>query len=642
MIPIVRLKTVLTAAALSMIVLAAPARAQHYVDSPYFIDAIEDGSLPRLSDRLPDEPLVMDVTKEGLTPGRHGGVIRTAMRRSKDTRQMVVYGYARLVRYDRNLDIVPDILKSVDVEKGRVFTMHLRKGHRWSDGAPFTTDDFRYWWEDIANNESLYPVGPPAALKVNGELPQVQILDDYTVRYSWSVPNPNFLPKLAGASPLYIYAPAHYLKQFHAKYQSPEKLEDLVEEAGAKSWSALHTKKSKAYHNQNPDLPSLQPWTLKTAPPSQRFEFVRNPYFHRVDSNGLQLPYVDKWVVIVTERKLIPLKAATGEVDLQSRYLKMEDISLLKQSEDEYGFSTKLWRNGKGAHMALFPNLTHRDPKWRKLLRDVRFRRALSLAINRYELNRVIYFGLAVEGQNTLLPESPLYRPEYREKWAKFDLDRANRLLDEIGLTKKDGRGIRLMPDGEPLEIIVETADAGTEQPDVLQLISDSWAEAGVKLHIKPTSNDILMQRIFSGDTVMTIASGWENGMATADMAPDALAPIHQDQYQWPKWGQYVETGGESGEAVDMDSARELEQLYKAWYLAENVEEKRLIWQRMLDIHMENVFTIGIIAGTLQPVVVRNGLHNVPDTGIWNWDPGAHFGVYSPDLFWFDEGVGES
>lgn len=641
MIAVTRRLRSLTLAA-CMVLATGAAAAQTYTDSPYFRDSVSDGALPPVAERLPETPLVMDVTEKGLKPGRHGGVIHTAMRRSKDTRQMVVYGYSRLVRYNRQLDIVPDILKSVEVEKGRIFTLHLRKGHRWSDGHPFTTEDFRYWWEDIANNENLFPVGPPAALKVNGELPQVRILDDYTVRYSWSTPNPNFLPKLAGASPLFIYAPAHYLKQFHADYQDTDKLAQMVEEQGAKGWSSLHTKRSKAYHNQNPNLPSLQPWVLDTEPPSQRFEFIRNPYFHRVDQNGLQLPYVDKWIVMVTERKLIPLKAATGEVDLQSRYLKMEDISLLKQSEEQYNFTTKLWRNGKGAHMALFPNLTHKDPKWRNLLRDVRFRRALSLAINRYELNRVIYFGLALEGQNTLLPESPLYEPEYREKWAEFDLKRANKLLDEVGLTEKDGRGIRLWPDGEPLEIIVETADTGTEQPDVLQLVSDSWADAGIKLHIKPTSNDILVQRVFSGETVMTISSGWENGMATADMAPDALAPIRQDQYQWPKWGQYVETGGESGEPVDMEPAKELKQLYKAWYLAEDIKEKRDIWHRMLTIQMENVFTIGIIAGTLQPVVVRNGLHNVPDNGIWNWDPGAHFGVYSPDLFWFDETAGAS
>ena len=611
--------------------------AQGYISAPFFDEQEAAGKLPPVAERLPENPSILDVRAMGLEPGRHGGVLRMAMRKSKDTRQMVVYGYARLVKYDRHFNIVTDILEKVDDEESKVFTLHLRKGHKWSDGHPFTAEDFRYWWQDIANNPKLYPAGPPASLKVNGEFPTVEILDEWTVRYSWSTANPTFLPQLAKASPRYIYAPSHYLKQFHVNYEDKEKLDEMVEEAGAKSWASLHNKKSKLYKNNNKKLPSLQPWILTHKSESQRFEFSRNPYFHRVDENGRQLPYIDKWIFTLTDKKLIPLKAATGEADLQSRYLKFEDISLMKQNEEQYDFSTRLWRTGKGAHMALFPNLNHADDNWRKLMRDVRFRRALSLAINRYELNRVIYFGLAVEGQNTLLPKSPLYKPDYRSRWAHFDLKRANELLDEMGLTERDGRGIRIMPNGEPLEIIVETADAGTEQPDVLQLIADSWFQAGVKLHIKPTSHDVLLPRIYSGQTVMSIFSGWENGLATADMAPSDLAPISQNQFQWPKWGQYIETGGKSGEEVDLEAGRELLRLYRQWFLATSKVERTAIWDRMLSIQTENVFSIGIIAGILQPVVVSNRLKNVPEEGMWNWDPGAHFGVYNTDLFWFDE-----
>ena len=117
-----------------------------------------------------------------------------------------------------NFNIVPDILESIDVKDERVFTMKLRKGHRWSDGQPFTAEDFRYFWEDVANNKELSPTGPPSDLLVDGEPPKVEVLDKQTVRYSWSKPNPDFLPRMAGASPLFIFRPAHYLKQFHSKY----------------------------------------------------------------------------------------------------------------------------------------------------------------------------------------------------------------------------------------------------------------------------------------------------------------------------------------------------------------------------------------------------------------------------------------
>ncbi|MDX1738619.1 MAG: ABC transporter substrate-binding protein, partial [Alphaproteobacteria bacterium] len=290
-------------------------------DAPFFQDMVSSGKLPPLANRLPTDPKIIDVKSLGLESGQHGGTIRMAMRRSKDTRQMTVYGYARLVKYNKDLDIEVDILKDIQIDDGRIFTLTLREGHRWSDGAPFSIEDFRYWWEDVANNQDLFPSGPPSNLKIQGHYPIVTYPDANKIRYEWPIPNPTFLPLLAQASPRYIYAPAHYLKNYHADYQDADKLDALVEENGAKNWSALHTKQAKAYHNQNPDLPVLQPWQLAEFATGERYEFHRNPYFHRIDENGLQLPYVDKWIFNITEKKLIPLKAATGEIDLQARYL---------------------------------------------------------------------------------------------------------------------------------------------------------------------------------------------------------------------------------------------------------------------------------------------------------------------------------
>src|SRR5205823_4532732 len=178
-----------------------------------------------------------------------------------------VYGYARLVAYTPSLALVADILEKVDVEDERSFTLHLRDGHKWSDGQPFTAEDFRYWFEDVAQNESLSPAGLPVVLLPHGERPRFEVLDPLTVRYSWPRPNPLFLPALAGAEPLYIYGPAHYLKQFHAKYAEKDALNALVKQVGVRNWAALQHKVGGMYRNDNPDLPSLEPWILKTRPP---------------------------------------------------------------------------------------------------------------------------------------------------------------------------------------------------------------------------------------------------------------------------------------------------------------------------------------------------------------------------------------
>ena len=354
----------------------------------------------------PLEPSIAKVEE----PGHRGGDLRMLVGSSRDTRLLVVYGYARLVGYDRNLELAPDIAKAVDVEDGRRFTFHLRKGHRWSDGAPFTSEDFRYWWQDMATNPKLSPFGPPRELVVEGELPEVEILDPLTVRYSWSKPNPFFLPALAGAEPLFIYAPAHYLEQFHQKYADPAELARLVAADRARDWAQLHGRRDDLYKFDNPDLPTLQPWMIRTRAPAERFIAERNPYYHRVDPEGTQLPYIDRVTLDVVNDKLIPVKTAAGDTDLQARGLVFKDVTFLKQSEEHNQLETRLWQTARGAHLALYPNLNAADPAWRQLFRDVRFRRALSLGIKRDDINQTFYFGLAIGGNNSVLPASPLYR----------------------------------------------------------------------------------------------------------------------------------------------------------------------------------------------------------------------------------------
>ncbi len=195
-----------------------------YQPTPYFAEAVAGDSLPPVSARLPERPMVMSMN--GFRqPGKPGGNLKLLVGKAKDTKLIGVYGYARLVGYDHDLTLQADLLESLEIEEGRIFTLHLRKGHRWSDGQPFTTEDFRYFWEDVALNEELSPSGPPKAMRLGDELPKVEILDETTVRYSWSKPNPFFVPALAAASPLFIYRPAHYLKTLHAAYTGQEALD---------------------------------------------------------------------------------------------------------------------------------------------------------------------------------------------------------------------------------------------------------------------------------------------------------------------------------------------------------------------------------------------------------------------------------
>jgi peptide/nickel transport system substrate-binding protein len=270
------------------------------------------------------------------------------------------------------------------------------------------------------------------------------------------------------------------------------------------------------------------------------------------------------------------------------------------------------------------------------VFRTVDFRRALSLAIHRHEINQVIYFGLAREGNNTVLPQSPLYKEDYVTRWAQFDLAEANEILDGLGLTERDDLDVRLLPDGRRMEIVVETAGESTDQTDVLELIHDSWLKIGIKLFTKPLQREVFRNRIYAGSTQISVWSGIENAVPSAELTPAELAPTDQGQLQWPKWGQYYETGGTAGEPADMALPKRLLDLNSAWINAVDSEEKAKIWHEMLKIHADQVFTIGLVAAVPQPVVVNNRLRNVPIKGLYNWDPGAHFGIHRPDTFWFE------
>jgi peptide/nickel transport system substrate-binding protein len=623
------------AAGFACAVIVPPAHAEPFIETPELAGKVKAGALPPISERLPRTPRVIDLTKLGRTPGRHGGVMRMLMGREKDIRILVYYGYSRLVGYNEKFDLIPDILENFEVEEGRRFTFHLREGHRWSDGHPFTTEDFRYYWEDIANNKKLSRGGPHKHLLVDGKPPKVEFIDARTVRYTWDKPNPYFLSALAGTRALYIFAPSHYLRQFHEKYADAAKLTELVEANNVQDWAKLHRRMATQYMPTNPDLPTLEAWRNTTAPPSSLYRFVRNPYFHRVDTNGRQLPYVNAVTLAMGSASLIPAKTGSGDSDLQGRYLLFDNYTFLKAAEKRGKIKVHLWDRGVGSTVAIYPNLNTNDLVWRELFRDARVRRALSLAVDRESINEVIYFGLGHVSANTVLPESPLYREKYAQAYARFDLKEANKLLDEAGLQKRDVYGIRLLPDGRRADIIMETPGESTEQADVLELVRDTWREVGIRLFIRPTQRDLFRKRIYAGDTLMSVWAGYDNALPTADMSPIDFAPTSKIQYQWSAWGNYFWTKGKAGTAPDLPEATALLDNLRKWQSATTIAAQREAWHNMLDIHASNVFSIGIVNGTKQPIATAPNLRNVPKQGIFNYFPGAYFGIYMPDTFWF-------
>ena len=616
---------------------ALPLRARA-VEAPILQAAVDAGSLPAMADRLPRNPRVMNLAAMGRQVGTPGGTLRTIIGGQRDIRLVPIYSYARLVGYDDRLNIVPDILASVEVDGARTYTLQLREGHRWSDGAPFTADDFRYMWDDVINNEAILRGGPPVDLKADGVVATFEVLDPLTVRYSWPTPNPDFLNKLAAPGPLLLALPAHYMRQFHARHQTPEKLAELIAANKADDWQGLHVKMSRQNRPENPDLPTLEAWRPRTAPPAERFVFERNPYFHRVDETGQQLPYIDQLDLNLASAEVITAKAATGEADLQSQGIGFTDYTLLKQAEKGYPLKVSLWRRTQGSAVALYPNLTCKDAVWRDLFRDVRVRRALSVAINRKELNKVLFYGLGQESADTVLPESPLFRAEYATAWAQYDPDLANRLLDEAGLMRRGG-GARYLPDGRKAGIVVESAGESTLETDVLELVTDHYREVGIALYIRTSQRDVFRSRALSGDVTMAVWQGIDNGVPTADMAPTRLAPTGEDQYQWPAWGLHYSSAETSGVPPELPEAAMLLALLNEWKRSSDSAARAALWHRILAIRADQVFTIGTVSGALQPILRSARLRNVPDEALYGFEPTSYFGAYAPDTFFYEGGA---
>ncbi len=334
--------------------------------------------------------------------------------------------------------------------------------------------------------------------------------------------------------------PAAYLKQFSSQISDAGKLAELVAQNRVEDWVALHQKMSRVVRPENPALPTLDPWCNRTEPPSGQFISSAILTFIAWMRKASNCHTSDRVVLDVSSPGLISAKAGKAKAILQVTNLDFADYTFLKSAEQRYPITVDLWKRTQGSRMALIPNLNCKDPVWRGLFQDVRVRRALFAGDDREEINKAVFYGLGQKSANAILPDSPLYREEYRLAWADLNLDKANALLDEVGLTKRNWDGIRLLPDGRPMTIIVESSGENAFENDVLELVNDHWLEIGVKIFIHISQRELLRRRVKGGDTIMTVGPGLDKRRSDARHVAPRTGPHQCDQLQWPLWGLYA------------------------------------------------------------------------------------------------------
>jgi len=619
-----RLATTLTLLLGAVLTFSQPAGAQtKYHEAPTLTEQVKGGKLPPVEQRLPEQPLVVPVVEK---VGEYGGIWRRAFLGPADANNYVRVVYDGLFRFSPDgADIEPKIALGAKASSDyKVWTILLRKGARWSDGAPFTADDILFWYKDVLLNKDLMPAVPGWIRNTDGTAAKVEKLDDYTVQFSYNEPATLFLTAVAnqdGADGSYaMFLPAHYLKKFHAAYTPKDELDKQAQAASFKTWTELFLTRATPY--LNPERPTMAAWSPVTRVSDQVFTLKRNPYFVGVDKDGNQLPYIDEVrFTYFADQQALNLAAIGGNFDMQARHIQMTNYPVLKEQEKSGKYRVLTWPTFGGSDAVVNFNMTYSaDPEIGKLINTKDFRVALSIAINRDEIKESVFLGLGEARQGVPAPWHPYFPgKEWATKHTEFDRDRANKMLDAIGLTKRDAQGIRLMANGKPATIELSVVPAFGAWPDVAQLIAKDWEAVGIRtvvqireraLHFKLNDANELMASIWNEDTTAFPFTG--NAKFDPRVTPIlTLGPLYT------RW---LLSGGKEG-VEPIEPVKRIMQLVDT---ARTVGRDGQIQaaQELFRIWADNVFEIGTVGLTpmVQGVVVVNSrLHNVPTTVGNDW-----------------------
>ena len=613
-----------------------------FQEAPMLADQVASGDLPPLDERLPLEPAVIQpLVRPGVYGGELAGPSTNPTCCGWDALEMRLQ---KLLTIDTDLKtIIPNIAKGIDISDDQTeFTIHLREGHRWSDGELFTSEDFRFYIEDTLGNEELTPV-IPGLWKKGGELVEVGVIDDTTIRFTFAAPHPSFVVAIGTEVGNRGFRPAHYFKQFHIDH-NPD-ANELAEEQGFDDWVAMFNAKMSPYNftwnlgsETDPYAPTLNTFVFVSEDSFGNKLYERNPYFFKVDSAGNQLPYTDSLRrILVEDLEVQDLKGIAGEYSHYG-WGQLLSVPTYRDSEEAGNYRTALVTYDRGNEYAFMFNFTTEDEVLREIFWDIRFRQAMSLAINRNEINELVYFGLATPSQTAPTPTSSFYQDWMTDYFAQYDPDQANQLLDEMGLDQRDSDGFRLRPDGETLFLNLQVSVPEEAWQKIGELVADYWNTVGVKTNYKLIEIG-LYRELRDGNAVDVAAWGYDmtdigevgNGLTQLRPAWGARASGHL-------WRDWLLSDGEEG----MEPPDEIKEI---WEMGEqflalpyNSPEQIALGKELYEKHFRNLYVIGTIQLPPQPLLFKKDLCNTPPndtTGLWSWSY-RQWVQFLPEQWYYD------
>ena len=447
-------------------------------ESPMLHDKVVAGQLPALAQRLPKDPFVEKVVEE---IGEYGGDWNMTWNGLGAKWGIGSTTEEAMFRFTPDgKAVVPNVAKSVKINDNYTeFTITLREGMKWSDGTPFTADDVLFFWDEllVPGTYSKQVLGYPAFYTiVDGKkvLCKVEKIDASTVKITHAKSFPTFLQRMA-IDTKWFFAPAHYYKTILPKFIGQEKALEIAKKHGFGDVTAW-LKEVGYYYWQYPERPTLRAWVPMNDATDTRWILQRNPWFWKTDAQGNQLPYIDRIVIDLVEDKLVPMKAIAGELDCQS--LSSAEYTLIKENEKKGDYRVINWKSAGTASNTVEVNQTVKDPGLRALFTDQNFRAGLSVAINRNEVNEIVYGGLQVPQQASILEGLPYSSPTWSKKYAEYDPAEAAKFFDAVGLPWDKDHKYRTRPDGSELLMLVHYATNPTND-QVFELVKKYWEVRG-------------------------------------------------------------------------------------------------------------------------------------------------------------------
>ena len=581
-----------------------------YNEAPMSTTLVEQRKVPPVEERLPEEPLVIKPYEE---IGKYGGRL-TLIRRGVDgwgTPQQAQFSTLLARVKEEGSTVIPNLAKEWALsDDSRAFTLSLREGLRWSDGDPFTADDILFTYNDILVSKELtghWTVDGFSAMFPGGELVKVEKIDDYAVRFSSKVPWAGFATALSwqfwGRQAL-AYDPAHYLKQYHADY-NPD-AQKLAKEAGFENWVQYFQNRRKADGaSQNDlDLPVMSPWVVTRITPDH-VSYSRNHYYWKVDTAGNQLPYIDEIVAPLAENSQLRVaKVIAGEPDYTFALIGPEYVPALKMNEEKTNLRVELgqvWVE-RTNEVVLYLNYTVEDTYLRKLFNEIRFRRALSLSIDRNDINQAAYLGTSYPLAMTLTTK-PIFEPRFGNVAIEYDPEGAMRLLDEIGM-KKGPDGFRTRPDGSDLTLLIETHPWFTEHGPAAELCAQYWSDIGIRTLSKVTGEVFRNKNANKNQVLLWVAQNAdfrELAFRTTPFHPPMLGTL---------WRTWLRTDGANG--IEPPAAiKEYVGIFEVLATTPDEQERVRMLKRAMEMNAENLWAIGVLGQGANVRTARSTLGNV-------------------------------